>query len=55
MMSYPIEQQKGRYFAWFWAIFNVGACIGSLVESGDICMFGDQETNGVNAVTDSAE
>lgn len=31
MMSYPIEQQKGRYFAWFWGIFNVGACIGSLV------------------------
>lgn len=31
MMSYPTEQQKGRYFAWFWAIFNVGACIGSLV------------------------
>ncbi|KAG0158183.1 hypothetical protein PDIDSM_5696 [Penicillium digitatum] len=27
MMSYPIEQQKGRYFAWFWGIFNVGACI----------------------------
>lgn len=31
MMSYPHEQEKGRYFAWFWAIFNIGACIGSLV------------------------
>lgn len=31
MMSYPLEKQKGRYFAWFWAIFNVGACMGSLV------------------------
>lgn len=31
MMSYPLEQSKGRYFAWFWAIFNIGACIGSLV------------------------
>ena len=31
MMSYPMEQSKGRYFAWFWGIFNVGACIGSLV------------------------
>lgn len=31
MMSYPGEQRKGRYFAWFWCIFNVGACIGSLV------------------------
>ncbi|KAJ5940107.1 Major facilitator superfamily domain general substrate transporter [Penicillium verrucosum] len=34
MMSYPIEQQKGRYFAWFWGIFNVGACIGSLIPLG---------------------
>lgn len=31
MMSYPGEQRKGRYFAWFWCIFNVGACMGSLV------------------------
>ncbi|KAJ5387799.1 hypothetical protein N7509_010340 [Penicillium cosmopolitanum] len=34
MMSYPGEQRKGRYFAWFWAIFNVGACIGSLIPLG---------------------
>lgn len=33
MMSYPTEAQKGRYWAWFWGIFNVGACIGSLVSS----------------------
>jgi hypothetical protein len=31
MISYPIEDAKGRYFAWFWAIFNMGAVIGSLV------------------------
>jgi len=31
MISYPHEDQKGRYFAWFWAIFNMGAVIGSLV------------------------
>ena len=31
MLSYPREEQKGRYFAWFWAIFNMGAVIGSLV------------------------
>lgn len=31
MMSYPTERKKGRYFAWFWGIFNVGACIGALV------------------------
>ncbi|KAJ5129571.1 uncharacterized protein N7515_005610 [Penicillium bovifimosum] len=35
MMSYPPEQQKGRYFSWFWCIFNVGACIGSLIPLGE--------------------
>lgn len=28
---------------------------GEDVETRDICMFGDEETNGVNAVTDSTE
>jgi drug/metabolite transporter (DMT)-like permease len=31
MISYPQENEKGRYFAWFWAIFNLGGVIGSLV------------------------
>lgn len=31
MMSYPPEARKGRYFTWFWSIFNVGACVGALV------------------------
>ncbi|KHJ33210.1 putative duf895 domain membrane protein [Erysiphe necator] len=31
MVSYPHEHQKGHYFAWFWAIFNMGAVLGSLV------------------------
>jgi hypothetical protein len=31
MVSYPIESQKGTYFAWFWGIFNLGAVVGSLV------------------------
>lgn len=31
MLSYPPEAQKGKYFAWFWAIFNLGGVIGSLV------------------------
>jgi hypothetical protein len=31
MLSYPSEQNKGKYFAWFWAIFNMGAVIGGLV------------------------
>ncbi|KAJ5807975.1 hypothetical protein N7474_009244 [Penicillium riverlandense] len=34
MMSYPHEHQKGRYFAWFWGIFNIGACMGSLIALG---------------------
>ena len=31
MMSYPKEEDKGKYIAWFWMIFNLGAVIGSLV------------------------
>ena len=31
MLSYPTEGQKGRYFAWFWMIFNLGGVVGSLV------------------------
>ena len=34
MMSYPPEKSKGRYIAWFWMIFNLGAVIGSLVPLG---------------------
>ncbi|KIN08476.1 hypothetical protein OIDMADRAFT_152847 [Oidiodendron maius Zn] len=34
MISYPTEGQKGRYFAWFWGIFNMGAVIGSLIPLG---------------------
>lgn len=31
MMSYPPEQEKGRYISCFWVIFNLGAVIGSLI------------------------
>lgn len=31
MLSYPAESTKGRSFAVFWAIFNLGGVIGSLV------------------------
>lgn len=31
MMSYPPEDEKGRYISWFWIIFNMGAVIGSLI------------------------
>ncbi|KUL83769.1 hypothetical protein ZTR_08672 [Talaromyces verruculosus] len=34
MVSYPTEAQKGRYWAWFWGIFNIGGCIGSLIPLG---------------------
>ncbi|KAK3715817.1 hypothetical protein LTR37_006800 [Vermiconidia calcicola] len=34
MMSYPREQNKGRYIARFWIIFNLGGVIGALVPLG---------------------
>jgi len=34
MMAYPPENTKGRYIAWFWAVFNLGAVIGSLIPLG---------------------
>lgn len=35
MISYPQENQKGTYFAWFWGIFNMGAVIGGLIPLGE--------------------
>ncbi|RFU30377.1 hypothetical protein B7463_g5945, partial [Scytalidium lignicola] len=34
MVSYPNEDKKGTYFAWFWGIFNLGAVVGSLIALG---------------------
>lgn len=34
MMSYPLEAEKGRAFAWFWTIFNLGGVVGSLIPLG---------------------
>ncbi|KAJ2992392.1 hypothetical protein NUW58_g2185 [Xylaria curta] len=31
MMSYPMEQSKGRYISSFWVIFNAGGVIGALI------------------------
>ena len=31
MMSYPGEENKGKYISLFWMIFNFGSVIGSLV------------------------
>ncbi|OZJ06126.1 hypothetical protein BZG36_01035 [Bifiguratus adelaidae] len=42
MMSYPLEQNKGKYFAIFWMIFNVGAVIGSAVSLGVLFNTGNQ-------------
>jgi len=34
MMSYPTENEKGRYIGLFWGIFNLGAVIGSCIPIG---------------------
>lgn len=34
MLSYPNEDSKGKFFAWFWAIFNLGGVIGALIPLG---------------------
>ena len=31
MISFPKEEDKGKYISWFWMIFNLGAVLGSLV------------------------
>lgn len=31
MLSYPTEESKGKYIAWSWMIYNMGAVIGSVV------------------------
>lgn len=34
MLSYPGENEKGNFFAWFWGIFNLGGVLGSLIPLG---------------------
>lgn len=34
MMAYPTEAQKGIFIGYFWAIFNLGAVVGSAVAFG---------------------
>ncbi|PCH44643.1 hypothetical protein WOLCODRAFT_105432 [Wolfiporia cocos MD-104 SS10] len=31
MMSYPLERDKGRAFAYFWAVFQLGTLIGAII------------------------
>jgi hypothetical protein len=35
MLSYPTESQKGLFIGVFWAIFNLGAVVGSSVSLGE--------------------
>ena len=34
MLSYPTEQQKGRFIGIFWTIFNLGGVVGASVSLG---------------------
>ncbi|KAF9166280.1 hypothetical protein DFQ27_004109 [Actinomortierella ambigua] len=34
MMAYPREEEKGKYIGYFWAIFNMGGVLGSLISFG---------------------
>ncbi|KAF8936844.1 major facilitator superfamily domain-containing protein [Dissophora ornata] len=34
MMAYPQEKDKGKYIGYFWAIFNMGAVLGSVIAFG---------------------
>lgn len=35
MMSYPLENEKGKFISIFWVIFNLGGVIGSLIPLGE--------------------
>ncbi|KAE8209280.1 hypothetical protein CF327_g6715 [Tilletia walkeri] len=51
MMTYPTETEKGRMIAMFWAVFNLGAVIGSVIELG---LAQNNEANTVNNGTYAA-
>ncbi|KAF9358233.1 hypothetical protein BGX34_009024, partial [Mortierella sp. NVP85] len=34
MMGYPSENEKGKYFSIFWAIFNLGGVVGNVIPLG---------------------
>ncbi|KAJ8070612.1 hypothetical protein OCU04_000985 [Sclerotinia nivalis] len=48
LISYPSDEQKGRSTSWFWAIYNSGAAIGSLVT---LCQ--ELQTSASNVASDS--
>lgn len=51
MMSYPEEKDKGKFVAIFWALFNCGGILGSLVALG---MNLENQTGGVSTGTYTA-
>ncbi|KAK0556166.1 hypothetical protein OC846_001385 [Tilletia horrida] len=51
MLSYPTESSKGKMIALFWAVFNLGAVIGSIVELG---LAKDNQANTVSNATYAA-
>ncbi|KAK6615494.1 hypothetical protein ACHAPF_001568 [Botrytis cinerea] len=48
LISYPSDEQKGRSTSWFWAIYNSGAAIGSLVT-----LFQELQTSSGNVASDN--
>lgn len=34
MLSYPTENEKGKFIAIFWSVFNMGAVVGAAVSFG---------------------
>ncbi|CAO3633178.1 unnamed protein product [Cunninghamella blakesleeana] len=51
MMSYPDESNKGKFIAIFWALFNVGGILGSVISLG---MNLSNDTGGVSTATYTA-
>jgi len=45
MLSYPTEQSKGKYIAWSWMVYNMGAVIGSIVSRKVGCAVHDRLAN----------
>ncbi|KAF2130880.1 MFS general substrate transporter [Dothidotthia symphoricarpi CBS 119687] len=48
MLSYPTEESKGKYIAWSWMIYNMGAVIGSVIA---LAQNMHSETNDIKDVT----
>ena len=39
MLAYPPEGSKGKFFSWFWSVFNFGAVLGSLVSKSKFTVY----------------